>query len=203
MSIARRLRRIPVLVWIVAPVVLAALIAWPLGGWDTVELRSRVLPEYAANQVLHTHRFDVRVGEAWLTMDHHPAGYDAPDPLPGDPAEIYLVVRAEFTNTTAEPARASDLGGYLVPEIDGVNLSTGFVPIDYVLAADGTTLPELNPGLERELLLVWTIPRGSIEPGDELRIALFDGVPQKSTLGYGLLWILEPAGYAIRTVGER
>jgi len=190
-------------VWIAALAALGALVAWPLGGWDTVELQSRVLPEYASDQVLHTHRFDIRVGDAWITADRHPAGYDAPDPLPGEPAQVYLVVRAEITNTTTEPARSSDLGGYLVPEPDGVDLSTGYVPVDYVLNADRTTLPELNPGLARDLLLVWTVPEGSIVPGDDLRIALSDGVPQKSTLGYGYLWILEPAGYAVRTVGER
>jgi len=202
-SVPSRLRRIPLLAWILTPIALAALVAWPLGGWDTVTLVSRTLPEYASNQVLHTHRFDIRVDDAWLTEDRHPAGYDAPEPLDdADPPEIYLVVRAEITNTTSDAAGSSDLGGYLIPDIDGVDFDR-YSAIDYVLASDRTSLPELNPGVVRDMYLVWTIPEGALAPGDDLRIDLFDGVPHKSTLFYGLRWDFEPAGYALRNVDAR
>lgn len=193
----RLLRRIPLLVWIILPIALLALIAWPLGGWDTVKLASRELPEYASNQVLETHRFDIRVDDAWLSTGEHPAGY-----APPDDDEIFLVVRVDITNTTNEPAGASDLGDYLTPVIDGVDAGE-FGVLDYVLATDGTALPELNPGLLRDMLFVYTIPRSAVQPGDDLRIDLQDGVPAKSILGYGLQWIFEPAGYAIRNVDER
>ena len=196
MTVRGRLRRIPVLLWIVVPIALAALIAWPLGGWDTVTLVSQALPEYKSNQVLHTHRFDVRVDDAWLTTDHHPAGY-------GPPGEgIYLVVQAEFTNVTRDIAGASDLGGYLIPVIDGVPIDL-YTSTSTVLVADKTTLPELNPGLSRDLYLVWTIPDGSVEPGDDLRIDMYDGVPSKSILFAGLRYDWVKAAYAIRNVDLR
>jgi hypothetical protein len=196
-TIAHRLRRIPLLVWIVVPIALAALIAWPLGGWDTVTLVSRTLPEYRSNQVLHTHRFDIRVDDAWLTTTEHPAGYGPPEPT-----EIYLVVSVEITNVTDDVATASDLGGYLIPLVDGVEADR-YTGVDYVLALDHTSLPELNPGLPRDLELVWTVPSDSIAAGDDLRIDLYDGVPAKSILFYGLRWDFVPAGYAIRNVDDR
>ncbi|MEO5919843.1 MAG: hypothetical protein ABIQ01_01740 [Pseudolysinimonas sp.] len=197
MTLAQRLSRIPLLVWIVAPLALAALVAWPLGGWDTVTLVSRTLPQFKSNQVLHTRRFDIRVDDAWLTTNDHPAGYGPPEP-----GEIYLVVRVEITNVTDDVATASDLGGYLIPLVDGLDAdrSSG---VSYVLATDHTSLPELNPGLPRDMELVWTVQSTSIAAGDDLRIDLYDGVPAKSTLFYGLRWDFVPAGYAIRNVNAR
>jgi hypothetical protein len=196
-SALSRLRRIPLLVWIVVPIALAALIAWPLGGWETATLVSRTIPEYRSNQVLHTHRFDVRVDSAWITTTRHPAGYGAPEP-----DEVYLVVRAEITNVTQDVATASDLNRYLVPLVDGVDLSEAS-PESYVLTIDRTTLPELNPGLSRDLQLVWTVPADALAAGEILRIEMYDGVPSKSSLFYGLRWDMVLAGYADRTVHER
>jgi hypothetical protein len=202
-TLRSRLRGIPLLAWILGPVAVAALIAWPLGGWDTVTLVSRTLPEFASNQVLHTHRFDIRVDDAWLTTDEHPAGYGPPTPLvEGDPPLVYLVVRVEFTNVTRDVATSSELGGYLVPVIDGVDIDEYSVS-SFVLTDDHSSLPELNPGLVRDMQLVWTIPEGSVEAGDDLRIDLYDAVPQKSWLFYGLRWDFEPAGYAVRNLDAR
>jgi hypothetical protein len=196
-TFAQRIRRIPLLIRIVVPIAVAALVAWPLGGWDTVTLVSRTLPEYESNQVLHAHRFDIRVDDAWVTTTDHPAGYGEPEP-----GEIYLVVRVEITNVTDDVATASDLGGYLIPLVDGVEADQ-YTAIDYVLAVDGTALPELNPGLSRDMELVWTVPRDAITAGHDLRIDLYDGVPAKSILFYGLRWDFVPAGYAIRNVDAR
>ncbi|CAN5450614.1 hypothetical protein BH09ACT4_BH09ACT4_10880 [soil metagenome] len=196
MTLPDRLRRIPVLLWIVVPIALAALVAWPLGGWDTATLVSRVLPEYASNQVMHTHRFDVRVDDAWVT-DQHPAGYgDADD------GEVYLVVRADFTNLTTEPATSSELDDYVVPLLTAQPIDI-FTDETYVLVDDMTSLPELNPGLTRRLLLVWTVPDDAVHAGDDLRIDMFDGVPSKSLLFYGLRYDFVQVGYAIRSVSQR
>lgn len=196
MTVRSRLRRIPLLAWIAGPVALAALVAWPLGGWDTVTLVSRELPSYASNQVLHGHRFDLRVDDAWLT-DQHPAGY-----LSGpDPGEVFLVVRVEATNVTDEATTAAPLDDHVIPDLPAPEL--GFWQIDYVLVDDASTLPELNPGLPRLVEMVWTIPESAVHPGDDLRIALFDTVPYKAFLWYGLRWDPVETGYAIRNVSER
>lgn len=196
MTFADRLRRIPLLVRILVPVALAALIAWPLGGWDTVTLVSRTLPEYQSNQVFHSHRFDIRVDDAWITTTQHPLGYEA------EPGEVFLVIRADVTNTTRDVATSSDLGGYLRPQIEGQDIDE-YTGVTYLLTLDRTTLPELNPGLIRDMQLVFTIPEGSLEPGDDLRVDLYDAIPQKSILFYGYRWDPVLAGYAIRNVDER
>jgi hypothetical protein len=193
-TFAQRLRRIPLLVWIVAPVALAALVAWPLGGWDTVTLVSRTLPQYDSNETLHGHRFDIRVDDAWLT-DVHPVW----GPKDG---EQYLVVVAEITNTTRDAAGASDLRGYLQPQIEGFD-ADAFGVLDYALAVDRTSLPELNPGLTRDLELIYTIPPGSVHEGQDLRIDLYDAIPRKAFLYRGLAWDQFLAAYAVRNVGTR
>lgn len=195
MTLRSRLRRIPLLAWIAVPIALAALIAWPLGGWDTVTLVSRELPSYASNQVLNGHRFDLRVDDAWLT-DEHPAYLSGPDD-----GEVYLVVRVEATNVTDEATTASPLEDHVIPALPPPEL--GFWPIDYVLVEDATTLPELNPGLPRLIDMIWTIPEEAVRPGDDLRIAIFDTIPAKAFLWYGLRWDPVEVGYAIRNVSER
>lgn len=194
MTIAQRVRRIPVLLWIAVPVALAALVAWPLGGWDTVTLVSRTLPEYASNQTLEGHRFDIRIDDAWVT-DVHPAW----GPADG---EQYLIVSTEITNVTHDAAGASDLRGYVAPLVRGLD-PDAFGVLDYVLAVDKTTLPELNPGLPRDVWLVYTIRSGAVQAGDELRIDLYDAIPRKAFLYRGLAWDQFLAAYAIRTVDER
>jgi len=192
-----RLRRIPPAVWILGPLAAAALLAWPLGGWDTVRLQSRELPQLEPGDVLTTHRFAIEVGDAWLTRTGHPAGYSEPEP-----GEVYLVVPVRVENLTSDPASAAEFGGYLEPAVDGLD-HDGWVPVDYVLAADGTVSPELNPGLARDLRLVWTVRSAVLSSGDELRIDLFDAVPHKSLLAYGLRWDFEPAATLITRVVER
>jgi hypothetical protein len=189
-----RLRRIPFLLWIVVPVALAALIAWPLGGWDTVTLVSRTLPELDSNQTLQGHRFDIRIDDAWVT-DVHPV-YGPAD------GEQYLIVSTEITNTTRDIAHSSDLEGYIEPRLHGVDLDA-FGVLSYVLATDDTSLPELNPGLSRDIELVYTLAPGAVKPGTDLRIDLYDAVPRKAFLFYGLAWDQFQAAYAIRNVNQR
>jgi hypothetical protein len=192
-----RLRRIPLLVWIIVPIAFAALLAWPLGGWDTVKLVSRTLPEYDSGQVLHGHRLDIAIGDAWLT-DTHPV-YGPPDE--GDDEE-YLVVEITVTNVTREYATSSVLRDYIAPEVDGLDTSS-FSTMDTVLTLDDSTLPEFNPGLSRDLELVYTITPGALTAGDDLRIDLNDAKSRASFIGYGQVWDTFPAGYAIRAVGQR
>ena len=75
--------------------------------------------------------------------------------------------------------------------------------LDYVLALDDSTLPELNPGLSRDLLLVYTITPGLVTEGDRVRIELSDALQRESFLSYGTTWDTFPAGYAVRKVDRR
>jgi hypothetical protein len=112
------------------------------------------------------------------------------------------VVAVEVTNTTRDAARASDLRGYLQPQIEGFD-PDAFGVRDYVLATDDTSLPELNPGLVRDLELVYTIPPGSVRAGQDLRIDLYDAIPRKAFLYRGLAWDQFLAAYAVRNVDAR
>ena len=193
MTFRDRLRRIPLLAWIAGPVALAALVAWPLGGWDTVALVSREVPRFASNQVLEGHRFDLRVDDAWVAHEH-PAVF-APEP-----GQELLIVRVEVTNRTGEPEGVTALRGYVVPPVPD---SDGAGSPFYALVADGTSLPELNPGLPRTIDIIWTIPAGAVAVGDDLRIGMYDSLPRSSFVYYGVVWDTFLAGIAERNVSER
>jgi hypothetical protein len=195
-TLRTRLSRIPLLAWIAGPVALAALIAWPLGGWDTVDLVSREIPEYASNETLHGHRFDIRVDDVWLT-DEHPAGYSTPP----EPGNVFFIVRAEVTNVTDVAEHSSSLGNYIVPSVSGADeFGSGM----YVLVADHTTLPELNPGLPRLIDIVWEIPARDVAPGADQRIEVYDALPRdNSFVFFGRVWDEFLAGIAERNVSER
>lgn len=196
-SLRQRLARAHPLVWVAAIAAAGALIAWPLSGWDTVTLASRTLTPYASNQVLHGHRFDIRVDDAWLSNVHPAYG-------PADPEDHieYLVVAVTVTNVTRDVASSTELDEYIAPEVAGFD-AHAFGVLDYVLALDDSTLPELNPGLPRDLLLVYTIAPGLVTEGAELRVELSDALQRESFLSYGTRWDPFPVGYADRKVDRR
>ena len=194
MTLRARLRRIPLLAWIAVPLALAALVAWPLGGWDTVTLVSREVPGFASNQTLHGHRFDLRVDDAWLT-DEHPAGYGAPED-----GNVFLIVRAEVTNVSDLGESASALEDYIVPPVPG---GGDFGTSQFVLATDHTTLPVVNPGLPTLLDILYEIPDDAVAPGDDLAIEMYDSLPRRSFVYSGIVWDEFLAGTAVRTVDRR
>jgi hypothetical protein len=196
-TLRQRLARVHALVWVAAVAAAGALVAWPLGGWDTVPLVSRTLTAYASNQVMHGHRFDIRVDDAWLSAVHPAYG-------PADPEddEEYLIVAATVTNVTHDVASSAELDEYIAPDVPGFD-PHAFGVLDHVLALDDSTLPELNPGLPRDLLLVYTITPGLVTEGSEVRVELSDALQRESFLSYGTVWDPFPAGYAVRKVDRR
>ncbi len=188
--IRRLLARVPVVGWIISGLVVAALVAWPLGGWDTVTLTSRVIPTYDEGETLEGHRFDITLGELRLS-DTSPAGYEAGE------GEAYLILEVDVVNVSTETTGPAPLDGLIVaddPRLDGVYGA-------YVLAADGTGGPELNPGLPRELEAVWTVDPALFAEGDSLRFRLRDSIPRKALLYTGTAWSdYFEAGVAVRVV---
>lgn len=191
MRLRRLAARVPVVARIAVVVALAALVAWPLGGWDTVTLTSRVIPTYDEGETLEGHRFDIALGDLRLS-DTHPAGYDAGED------ETYLILTVEVVNVSTETTGPAPLDGLVVaddPRLDGVSGS-------YYLAVDGTGSPELNPGLPRELEAVWTVDPGLFADGDSLHFRLRDSIPRKALLYTGTAWSdYFEAGVADRVVG--
>jgi hypothetical protein len=196
-TLRHRIARLHPFVWVAVVVAVGALVAWPLGGWDTVALASRTLTPYASNQVLHGHRFDIRIDDAWLTAVHPAYG-----PVDPEDDEEYLIVSTTVTNVTRDVASSAELDEYIAPEVPGFD-PHAFGALDYVLALDDSTLPELNPGLSRDLLLVYTITPGLVTEGEQVRIELSDALQRESFLSYGTTWDTFPAGYAVRKVDRR
>jgi len=186
------LRRVPLLVWILAPVVVAALVAWPLGGWDTVKVVSKVLPTYADGQTFHGHRFDVEIGDVHLSTTD-PRGNDAKD------GKVFLIADVEVTNVWHEPTTA----GTLV--YDNLKLEKkkfdGALGPDVMLAEDGTFNPELNMGMRRSIEVVWTVPDTALQSGDTVHFQLYDAVPRAGFVIHGTSWADSfEAATAVRTI---
>lgn len=191
MRLRRLAARVPAVARIALVVALAALVAWPLGGWDTVTLTSRVIPSYDAGETFRGHRFDVTVGGLRLS-DTHPAGYEAGDD------ETFLILTVDVLNISSEATGPAPLDGLIVaddPRLDGLHGS-------YILAMDGTTSPELNPGLPRELEIVWSVDPALFADGDTVHFRLRDAIPRKALLYSGTAWSdYFEAGVADRVVG--
>jgi hypothetical protein len=191
----RLLRRIPMLAWIFGVIAAAGLIAWPLGGWDTVRVVSKEIPTFAEGEVFHGHRFDVTVNDVHLTKQD-PAGYSD-----ADDGEIFLIARVEVMNVWHEPSDVSALVRYNLLLENG-KFDHPFPPT-VVLVADGTTGPELNQGLSRTVDLVWTISDTAVEPGDTVTFQLYDSVPRAALVFYGTSWVdLVEVGTAKREVAQ-
>lgn len=192
MRLTRLLGRVPVLGWVVAGLVVAGLVAWPLGGWDTVRLVSREVPSFDEGETLEGHRFDLTLGSLRLS-DTHPAGYEA-DP---ETNEIYLILDVEVVNVTDESTSPAPLGSVIVPD------DPRFAELNenYVLD-DGTSGPELNPGLPRHVEVVWTVDDRDFADGDEIAFRLRDSIPRKAILFRGITWgDYFEAGAAERVIG--
>lgn len=168
---------------VAAGVVLAlaagAVVAIPLGGWDTVELQSAVIPELPAGDTYHGRHFSVRVEEAWVG-DVTPDAYDEPDP-----GMTFVVLRAVVRNEWREAdTRVSALFSFDAQEgLSGVDrmASTRF-------AADGTYSSMLGPGVETEVFLTWQVPEETVRAGEPIRFGVVDGRPDRAVLYSGTAW---------------
>lgn len=186
----RWLARVHPFVWIGAVAAVAGLIAWPLGGWDTVELQSTKIPDAAAGQVVKGHQFSVALDSAEIT-DVNPNGFEEP------PAGWeYLVLTVEVTNETAKTELSGDLGDnyFGVVTLDEGALGWGSTALDSsgydaradpYLVSDGTFLPDLQPRLPTELVLSFEVPVGQWTPGDELTIGIVDRFPYDCSFDIG------------------
>lgn len=192
-DLRHRLARVHPFLWVGAAAIVAGLIAWPLGGWDTVELVSTRIPEYGAGVPAPGKQFTVAVDTAELT-DVHPDGFSETEP-----GWQYLIVNIEITNETdrTEPSSGigSDYRGVITLD-DGVagfgttNLdSTGYLGEGRpYLVTDDTFLPDLQPGLAVPLRLVFEIPVGTWNVGDVITAGIIDRHSYASTLSAGTTW---------------
>lgn len=186
MSLGKRLKAwMPV---IVAGGVLAAggVVAIPLGGWDTVQLQSEIVPEWEAGEPYAGTRLITSIDDLYVT-DLSPDGYSE-----AEPGETFLVVVATMEAAMDQPElpiAGSNFYPFVIPglmELDR-NLDAGTYTI--VLERDGTFGPELNPGVPDTLLIAFTVRATDFEPGDEVRVGIVDGDAEEADLFSGTRWV--------------
>jgi hypothetical protein len=189
-----RIARLHPFVWIGTAAVVAGLVAWPLGGWDTVELQSTKIPQYQPGDLVVGHQWSVRVQSAEF-VDVHPDGFSELEP-----GWSWLKLDLEATNETDATDSASDFGSDYkgVLTIDGGALGYGTTAENSegnlergktYLVSDGTYLPDLQPGLPADIEIVFEVPEGTWEVGDDLTVGIIDRTRTKSTLGSGYTYL--------------
>lgn len=170
---------------VAAAVAAAGVIAIPLGGWDTVELQSAVIPEHPVGEPFAGPRLSTAIDEVYLT-DEHPDGYTE-----AEPGEEFLVVVATLENVTDEPQVPLGTRGFYaftVPGVYGLRDRLEFSDYSTRLERDGTNGSVLSPGVPDTLLFTFPVPRGAFDPGDELRIGLTDATPEEAEIYEGTRW---------------
>jgi hypothetical protein len=179
-------RRLPGWLWAALVVLVALLLAVPLGGWDHVDRADAAVQQLAPGEQHVSEPFATTVLSAEVA-DRDPAS--SFDPEPGT---RFLVVRARVDNRTDETRDAP--GDLLVP--DGVDLGpAGTV----TLARDaGSRSSAVQPGLPDELLFVWELDDDAVQPGDTLRLRVVDWTEVESQLRTGLV----PIDYRVGAVVE-
>lgn len=174
----------PVLI-VAGVLVVAGLVALPLGGWDEVELQSAVIPEQPIGQPYEGNRMSTAIDDIYLT-DEHPDEFSEPDP-----GTTFLVVVATLENMTTEPQGALGSKGFYSFTIPGyLELNTSLPVSDYStrLVRDGTGGGTLSPGVPDTVQFVFVVDDGLFAEGDELRIGLTDATPEEADLYRGTRW---------------
>lgn len=156
-----------------------ALIAIPLGGWDTVDLESAAVPELPLGEEYRGRHYSVRIEGAWVG-DTLPDAFDEPDE-----GMTFVVVRAALRNEWREPdsAARSVITFDALEQLDRVDRSA-LVRV----AADGVYPSSLSPGVETEVLLRWEVPVGTVAAGEPLVLGIVDGRPDRAILYSGTAW---------------
>ena len=188
MSLASRVRAwLPVIIG-AGVLAIAGVIAIPLGGWDTVQLQSAVIPEQPVGEPYVGNRLIVSIDDVYLT-DDFPDDYTETEP-----GESFLIVVATMEAVTAEPESPISIGPPNPFTIDGlisIDEAPGYDDLSVFLERDGTYLPVLNPGVPDTVLFVFTVSSSDYADGDQLRIGLTDATPEEADIIEGTRWIDE------------
>ena len=182
MSGAAGTGRTPRAVWIVLAVlgalVVAGLVAWPLGGWDTVTPSSARIPALHTGQLHRGAQLATRIEGAEVG----PAYPDGRTPLHGGRV---LTVTALVEDLDDAPATATDLAATIV--VPGLTAALG--DPDIRVASDGTSMGDLGPSVPTRLTLSWRVRTGAYRAGSELELRVIDRRPVESVLSVGTRWV--------------
>src|SRR4051812_42456684 len=104
LTLRHRLAKLHPFVWVGVAAVVAGLVAWPLGGWQTVELQSTKIPDVAAGETVEGEQYSIAVDAVELA-GFSPNGFEEPEP-----GWQYLILTATITNMTAQTQLSGLLG---------------------------------------------------------------------------------------------
>lgn len=161
---------------VVALLVVAGLVAVPLGGWDHVDRTAAGADRLAPGAEHRAEQFHTAVEGAELL----PAlPWSVLEPEPGN---VYLVVRARLENATE---RTQSVPGthLLLRGIGDVGVASRS------LERDPGGDPQLQPGLPDEVLFVWEVPADAVTPGDRLEVLVVDTTRARSQVSDGDIWL--------------
>jgi hypothetical protein len=186
MTVRERIRGwMPVLV---AGGVLAVggVVAIPLGGWDTVELQSEIVPEWEAGEPYAGTRLITAIDDLYLT-DFSPDGYSE-----AEPGETFLVVVVTMEAAMSEPQLpliGRSFPPFVIPGVIDIDRDLDFSAYTIVLKRDGTYGPELNPGVPDTLLFAFTVRESQFEGGDEVPVGIVDADAEDADIYEGTRWV--------------
>lgn len=164
---------------VVAVLVAAGVIAIPLGGWDTVERRSLVVPEIALGEEYDGRHYAVRIVEAWVG-DTLPEEFEEPDE-----GQTFVVVRAVLRNQWHEPDTFGD-DALTFDALDAPSTLRKFGTLRVL--SDGRHLTAMPPGVDVEVLVRWEVGADTVAAGEPLMIGIIDGRPEPAILYSGTAW---------------
>jgi hypothetical protein len=161
-------------------------VAIPLGGWDTVELQSEIVPEWEAGEPYAGTRLITSIDDLYLT-DFSPDGYSE-----AEPGETFLVVVVTMEAAMSEPQLpliGTSFPPFVIPGVIDIDRDLEFSAYTIVLERDGTYGPELNPGVPDTLLFAFTVRESQFEGGDEVPVGIVDADAEEADIYEGTRWV--------------
>jgi hypothetical protein len=164
----------------------AGVVAIPLGGWDTVQLESEIIPEHPVGEPFTAHRLSVSIDDLYVTDDHPDAYTEV------EPGQSFLVLVATMEGLTAEPE--SPLRSpypFTLPGWISIDEDPDLTEVTTYLQRDGSPFPTLSPGVPETLLIVFPVASADYSDGDVVRIGITDATPEKADIISGTRWVDE------------
>ena len=164
---------------------IAGFVAIPLGGWDTVQLESEIIPEHPVGETFVGNRVSTSIDGLYLT-DAHPDEFSEPGP-----GETFLVLVATMASETDEPEypiAGTAFYPFTIPGVLELDVTPELSPSTF-LERDGSIGPQAIPGLADTMLFVFTIPDSLFAEGDLVEIGLTDATPEEADIIEGTRWV--------------
>ena len=167
-------------------VAVAGVVAIPLGGWDTVQLESEIIPEHAVGETFAAHRLSVTIDDLYVT-DDFPDDYTE-----AEPGQSFLILVTTMEGLTAEPETPlRSPYPFTFPGWISLDEYPDLSEVVIFLERDGSSFPVLSPGVPETLLIVFPVSSGEYSEGDIVRVGITDATPEKADIIEGTRWVDE------------